>query len=361
MDYYRVAWPFIRLFEPETAHRLAIVALKTGLLPRSRKADPENLSIQLWGKNFSNPLGVAAGFDKNAEVPDALVRQGFGFVELGAVTPRPQDGNPRPRVFRLLEDEAVINRMGFNNDGIDVVRARLQARQARPRESGPIGMNLGKNKDTVDAAADYEKGVEAFASLTDYLVINVSSPNTPGLRALQSKDALCEIIGRSRAKLDQVCQGIPHKPALLLKIAPDLTIEERREIAEVALEGALDGMIISNSTIKRDPALRSKHAGETGGLGGRPLFLESTALLREMYTMTEGRIPLIGVGGVSSGKGAYAKIRAGASLVQIYTSLVYHGLPVIERIKSELSLLLHANGHTCLADAVGADIREGAA
>ena len=362
MDYYRAMWPLMRLIEPEMSHHLAIAALKTGLLPGARKDDPENLSINLWGRSFPNPLGLAAGFDKDGEVPDALLKQGFGFVEMGTVTPRPQDGNPKPRLFRLLEDEAIVNRMGFNNDGIDVVRARLEKRRQKA-PSGVVGMNIGKNKDTEaqDAASDYEKGVEAFSPLVDYLVINVSSPNTPGLRALQSKAALQEIVGRSRARLDQVSRDLPKKPVLLLKIAPDLTKDECREIADVALEGALDGMIVSNSTIKRAPSLKSPLATETGGLGGPPLFEESTALLREMYLLTSGKIPLIGVGGVGSGQTAYAKIRAGASLVQIYTALIYQGLPAIKRIKTELSMLLKANGHKNVREAIGADIREGSA
>lgn len=360
MDYYRAMWPLMRLIEPEMSHHMAIAALKTGLLPGTCRNDTADLSVNLWGRSFPNPLGLAAGFDKNGEVPDALLKQGFGFVELGTVTPRPQKGNPRPRLFRLLEDEAIVNRMGFNNDGNDTVRSRLLKRQ-RKAPSGIVGMNIGKNRDTEarDAASDYEKGVEAFAPLVDYLVINVSSPNTPGLRGLQSKAALQEIVGCSRARLDQVSRDLRRKPVLLVKIAPDLTEDECQEIADVAMEGLLDGMIVSNSTIERVPTLKSPLAKETGGLGGPPLFEKSTALLREMYVLTSGKIPLIGVGGVGSGQDAYAKIRAGASLVQIYTALIYQGLPAIKRIKTELSQLLQANGHKSVSEAVGADIREG--
>jgi dihydroorotate dehydrogenase len=346
-DYFRIAGPLVRLFPAETAHGLTIAALKTGLVPHQPAYNDPVLSIRLWGRDFKNPVGLAAGFDKNAEVPDMMLGQGFGFVEIGSVTPRPQPGNPRPRLFRLSPDKAVINRMGFNNEGMDVVAGRL----ARRRRAGIVGANLGKNKDTEDAAADYEKGVRTLGPLSDYLVINVSSPNTPGLRALQGKAPLEELVRRTRKAVDALAVRIP----LLLKIAPDLTEEDLQDIAEVALAGGLDGLIVSNTTITRPDSLISERRAETGGLSGTPLFAPSTEVLRRVYTLTQGRLPLIGVGGIASGADAYAKIRAGASLLQVYSALVYQGTSLVTRIKQELAEALRRDGFTCLLDAVGVD------
>jgi dihydroorotate dehydrogenase len=346
---YRLIFPFLDRMEAERAHGLAVLALKLGLVPRDRETDPGLLRQSLFGLTFVNPIGIAAGFDKNGEVVAPLFRLGFGFVEIGSVTPRPQPGNPRPRLFRLTEDRAVINRMGFNNEGAAAMAARLQARAGA---RGVLGINLGKNKDQTDAAADYVAGVEMLGALADYLVINVSSPNTPGLRALQERAQLTELVGRVLAAR----AALSRKPPLLLKIAPDLMDEERADIAAVALETGLDGLIVSNTTIARPP-LRSPHADETGGLSGRPLFETSTALLREMYRRTEGRLPLIGVGGVASGADAYAKIRAGASLVQLYSALVFEGPGLVRRIKNELAALLKRDGFASVGAAVGADHR----
>jgi dihydroorotate dehydrogenase len=340
---------FLRLIDAETAHRLAIRALRAGLVPRPRLADDPILHQQLWGLRFDNPVGIAAGFDKHAEVPDALLDQGFGFVEIGGVTPRPQPGNPRPRVFRLVEDSAVINRMGFNSDGLDVVRGRLAARPRR----GLVGVNLGKNKEQADAAADYVAGAAAFAPHADFLVINVSSPNTPGLRALQSRAALEDLVGRVRAALT----ALPAAPPLLLKVAPDLTGDDRRDIAEVALASRLDGLIVSNTTLARPDTLRSRHRQEAGGLSGRPLFEPSTALLGEFYRLTGGKLPLVGVGGIASGGDAYRKIRAGASLVQLYTALIFRGPGLVAEIRRDLAAALRADGFRSLGEAVGADHR----
>jgi dihydroorotate dehydrogenase len=340
---------FLRLIDAETAHRLAIRALRAGLVPRPRLADDPSLHQQLWGLRFDNPVGIAAGFDKHAEVPDALLDQGFGFVEIGGVTPRPQPGNPRPRVFRLVEDSAVINRMGFNSDGLDVVRGRLAARPRR----GLVGVNLGKNKEQADAAADYVAGAAAFAPHVDFLVINVSSPNTPGLRALQSRAALEDLVGRVRAALT----ALPAAPPLLLKVAPDLTGDDRRDIAEVALASRLDGLIVSNTTLARPDTLRSRHRQEAGGLSGRPLFEPSTALLGEFYRLTGGKLPLVGVGGIASGGDAYRKIRAGASLVQLYTALIFRGPGLVAEIRRDLAAALRADGFRSLGEAVGADHR----
>lgn len=349
VDLYSLVGPLLRKFDAEKAHGLTIRVLKTGLVPGRRAVSHPSLEQTLWGLRFPNPVGLAAGFDKNAEVPDAMLGQGFGFVEIGSVTPRPQPGNPRPRMFRLTEDQAVINRMGFNNEGLDAVAARLQA---RPRV-GIVGANLGKNKDTEDAASDYEKGAARLAAVSDYMVINVSSPNTPGLRALQGRDQLEGLVGRTRAALDQASAGAK-RPPLLLKIAPDLNDEDLADIAAVALSGALDGLIVSNTTIARPESLRSAHAQETGGLSGVPLMAPSTAVLGRMYTLTEGKLPLVGAGGIASAADAYAKIKAGASLVQVYSALVYQGTALVERINMGLVGLLAADGFATIAQAVGA-------
>ncbi|MGE5548781.1 MAG: quinone-dependent dihydroorotate dehydrogenase [Solirubrobacterales bacterium] len=356
MDYFRLAGPLVRFFDPETAHGLTIRALKAGLVPRQPRVEHPSLEVALWGLRFPNPVGLAAGFDKNAEVPDAMLRQGFGFVEIGSVTPRPQPGNPKPRMFRLAEDRAVINRMGFNNEGLDRVARRLDSRA----RIGIVGANLGKNKDTEDAASDYEKGAARMAPLADYLVINVSSPNTPGLRSLQGRDQLEGLVGRTRAALDAAVPS-GKRPPLLLKIAPDLNDDDLADIAAVALAGGLDGLIVSNTTIARPATLASEHAKETGGLSGAPLFDPSTAVLGRMYGLTEGRLPLVGAGGIGSGAQAYAKIRAGASLVQLYSALVYEGPALVTRIKRELIDCLARDGFASIADAVGADHKEKAA
>lgn len=350
-DAYSLVGPLLRRIDPETAHRLALKAVRLGLGGRQREADDPRLKMQLWGRTFANPVGLAAGFDKNAEAPDALLRLGFGFVEVGGVTPRPQPGNPRPRVFRLTEDGAIINRMGFNNDGMTAVHRRLVER--RNKAPGLLAINLGKNKETEDAASDYEINAAVLCSFADFLVINVSSPNTPGLRALQGRAPLVEILRRVRSRLDQ---SEVHPP-LLLKIAPDLTPEDEADIAAVALEEKLDGLVISNTTLARPDTLRSANKDQTGGLSGKPLFGPSTELLRRMYVLTEGKIPLIGVGGIASGRDAYAKIRAGASLVQLYTALVYQGPGLVRRIKRELVDCLEADGFTTLSEAVAADHR----
>ncbi len=345
MSFLDFAFPLVRALDPEQAHLLAIRALRVcGPFLRPGDDDPI-LATRLWALNFTNPIGIAAGFDKHAEVPGALRALGFGFVEIGSVTPRPQPGNPRPRVFRLHEDDAVINRYGFNSDGIEAVAARLASRQ----RAGVLGVNLGKNKETVDAADDYVKGVAALASGADYVVINVSSPNTPSLRALQSRAALDELVARVQAAMPA-----PARP-LLVKIAPDLTPEDLADVADVAQARALDGIIISNTTIARPETLRGAAKTEAGGLSGRPLFERSTAMLRVMRRLTEGRVPLIGVGGVASGNDAYAKLRAGASLVQLYTALAFHGPGLIGRIKRDLAALLRRDGFARVADCVGTD------
>jgi dihydroorotate dehydrogenase len=337
----------LRLLPPETAHEATLRLLELGLGPR-RTGDDPILATRLWGLDFPNPIGLAAGFDKDARVPDAMLALGFGFVEVGSLTPRPQPGNPRPRLFRLVPDRAVINRMGFNNEGLRAAARRLAARR---RRGGILGANIGKNRDSADPFADYEQGVTALAPLAEFLVVNVSSPNTPGLRELQRKHAVEALIERLLAARAKATPRRP--PPLLVKIAPDLAPEDRADIAEVALATGLDGLIVSNTTTARPPELRSRHAPEPGGLSGRPLFRPSTELLAEMRRLTRGRVTLIGVGGVASGADAYAKIRAGASLVELYTALVYEGPGLVRRIKNELAALLRRDGFASVADAVG--------
>ncbi len=345
---YQRAFPLLDRIDPERAHRLAIAALKTGLIAANLQPDPPSLAQTLFGIGFPNPVGLAAGFDKDGEVYRQTLKLGFGFVELGSVTPKPQPGNPRPRLFRLTADRAVINRMGFNNHGIAAMAERLKSRNTA---QGIVGINLGKNKDQTDAAADYITGTRLLGPLADYLVINVSSPNTPGLRALQSRDALAALIG---AVLETRAQ-LTRRPPLLLKIAPDLIDADRQDIAEVALASGLDGLIVSNTTIARPAGLDPRFASEAGGLSGRPLFEPATEILRDIYRRTGGKLPIIGVGGIASAADAYAKIRAGASLVQLYTALVFEGPGLVRRIKQGLAELLARDGFANIADAVGAD------
>ncbi|ALJ34476.1 quinone-dependent dihydroorotate dehydrogenase [Azospirillum brasilense] len=356
IDLFPIVGPILRSFDPETAHGLTIKALSSGLMPPVREKDDPILRSRVFGLDFANPVGLAAGFDKNAEVVDAMLRLGFGFVEAGSVTPRPQPGNPRPRLFRVPEQGAVINRMGFNNEGLEPFVQRLERRQSGGRKApGLVGANLGKNKDTVEAADDYVLGVTRVAALADYLVVNVSSPNTPGLRALQGRDPLRTLLGRV---LDarSACR-LAKAPPVLLKIAPDLTDEDKADIAAVALESGIDGLIVSNTTIARPAEIPEPLRGEAGGLSGKPLFAPSTAVLREMYGLTGGKLPLVGVGGIASGADAYAKIRAGASLVQLYSALVYAGPALVLAIRRDLAALLRRDGFVSLSDAVGADHR----
>lgn len=347
----RLASPFLRRLDPETGHRLAIRALRCGLVPPAPPFDDPVLRRSLWGLDFANPLGSAAGFDKNAEAVAETLALGFGFVEVGTVTPRPQPGNPRPRLFRLVEDEAVINRMGFNNEGLDAVLRRLRQRRA----AGVVAVNLGRNKDSTDAVADYVAGVRVAAPLASFLVVNVSSPNTPGLRGLQRRRDLEQLLRAVLAARDDTPAG--RRPPLLVKIAPDLDEAELADIAAVALDTGIDGVVATNTTIGRPPSLKGTHAGEAGGLSGRPLFDLSTRVLRDTYRLTGGRLPLVGVGGVASGADAYAKIRAGASLVQLYTAMVYGGPGLVDRIRRDLATLLRRDGFAGVAEAVGADHR----
>jgi len=331
---------------------MAICALKNGWIPASPPVDDTVLKTRIWERDFANPLGLAAGFDKNGEVPDAMLAQGFGLVEIGSVTPRPQSGNPKPRLFRLTSDQAVINRMGFNNAGMDTVAGHLTKRPENSR--GWVGVNLGKNKETENALDDYILGINTLAPLADYIVINVSSPNTPGLRALQGREPLAHLLNGVKDALGDL--KLTPSPPLLLKVAPDLTDEDKHDIAEVALDVGIDGLIATNTTIERPDSILHPLKNETGGLSGQPLFAPSTAVLADFYRLTKGKIVLIGVGGVENGAQAYQKIRAGASLVQLYSALAYHGPGLINRINRELATCLKRDGFSSVSDAVGADI-----
>jgi len=308
------------------------------------------LAVRAFGLDFPNPIGLAAGFDKNAEVPGAMLRMGFGFVEAGTITPRPQSGNPRPRIFRLSEDLGVINRLGFNNGGIEAARENLKQFDAR---SGLLGLNIGANKTSEDRIADYAAGFEALAVYASYITINISSPNTPNLRDLQHRDELAKLIG----SVDDVRKRVKPQCPLLVKIAPDLTEEDQDDIAAVTGSGVIDGLIVSNTTISRPGGLRSTKSHEQGGLSGKPLFDLSTNVLASMYRKVGNKLPIIGVGGVASGADAYKKIRHGATLVQLYSALTYRGPALVTEIKRDLADLLRADGFASVADAIGVDVK----
>lgn len=348
--------PALRLLPPEAAHRVTVRALAMGLGPRDRTPDDPVLATSVWGLDFRNPVGLSAGFDKAAEVPDAMLAAGFGFVEAGTVTPLPQPGNPKPRVFRLADDGAAINRLGFNGAGLAPYVGRIAARRRRPGPAlGPFGANIGKNKATVDGAADYEICIEAVAPYADYIVLNVSSPNTPGLRNMQARSILADTLDRVFRARARAVPDEASRPPLILKIAPDLTESEREDIAAVVLASGIDGMTVANTTIQRPPEMRDPQKAEAGGLSGAPLYALALPLVGEMYRRTEGRIPIIGSGGIASGADAYAMIRAGASLVQLYTALIFHGPALIPRLKADLAALLRRDGFPSVAAAVGAD------
>jgi dihydroorotate dehydrogenase len=348
----RIALSALSMLSPETAHHAALFALEHGLVGARAEPDDGLLGTKIWGLDFSNPIGLAAGFDKDARVIDAMLGLGFGFVEAGTVTPQPQPGNPKPRLFRLDADAAVINRLGFNSGGVGAFAARLAVRRQRRHAPGIVGANVGKNRDTVDGAADYVTGIEAVAGLADYLVCNISSPNTPGLRAMQARAPIEDLLRRVLAARDRAAPG-PKKPPLLAKVGPDLSLEQLSDIAEVALVTGVDGLIVGNTTIARPASLKSREASEAGGLSGVPLLQPATECLAALYRLTQGRIPLIGCGGVACGADAYAKIRAGASLVQVYSALVFQGPGLANRIKAELAERLRQDGFKSLADAVG--------
>jgi dihydroorotate dehydrogenase len=322
----------LRLLDAEDAHRLAVLALKIPPFVRLLPDEPR-LAVRAFGLNFPNPIGMAAGFDKHAEVPDALLKLGFGFVEVGTVTPKPQGGNPRPRLFRLNADEGVINRLGFNSEGAEAALRRLAARAHR---GGVVGVNIGANKDSTDRIADYVRLIETFAPVASYFTVNISSPNTPGLRDLQQGPILNELLARvmdARARMSRQTGTTP----VLIKIAPDLTLGELDDMVAAARAHRVDGMIVGNTTLARPPSLRDRNAREPGGLSGRPLFALATRMLAETYVRVEGAFPLIGVGGIDSGPAAVAKVRAGACLIQLYSALVFRGLGLINDIKLTLA------------------------
>jgi dihydroorotate dehydrogenase len=343
--------PLLRWFDPEDAHRLAIQGLKF-LPPMRARPDDAKLAVRAFGLNFPNPIGMAAGFDKSAEAPDALLRLGFGFVEVGTVTPKPQAGNPRPRLFRLERDEAIINRMGFNNDGSEAVLRRLAG---RAHLGGIVGVNVGANKDAADRVDDYVKQIEKFAPVASYFTVNVSSPNTPGLRNLQQAAALDDLLAKVIDARERARRNAGDSP-VLLKIAPDLSLAELDDVVHIARSRRIDGMIVGNTTLARPSSVREQaRAREQGGLSGRPLFRLSTRMVAETYVRAEGAFPLIGVGGIDSGGAALTKIRAGASLIQLYSSLVYKGLGLVEDIKNDLASTLLRTGRDSLSEIVGAD------
>jgi len=347
---FNLARPLIHRMDAETAHRLSVTALATAPALKPGADDPV-LATEAFGLSFPNPVGLAAGFDKNAEAIDGALGLGFGFVEVGGVTPLPQPGNPRPRVFRLLEDEAVINRYGLNSEGMEAVARRLEARRGR---DGLVGVNLGANKESADRAADYATLARRLAPLADFLTINVSSPNTPGLRDLQAESALDDLVARTLAARDEVAAGGKRTP-ILIKIAPDLTLPELDGMIAVARKRNIDGLIVSNTTIARPDSLRSASKAETGGLSGKPLFTASTRMLAEAFLRVDGQFPLIGVGGVDSAEAAFAKIRAGATLVQFYSAMVFKGPGLAKEVKTGLATRARRAGLTRLTALIGRD------
>lgn len=352
----RLAQAGLLTLDPERAHELTLRALERGFYPKAELPRDPRLAQDLFGCRFANPLGMAAGFDKDARALRPLFELGFGFVEVGTVTPQPQAGNPRPRVFRLINQRGVINRLGFNSQGHGAVHARL----ARQRFAGVVGVNIGANKDSEDFIADYETGMRAFADCADYFTVNVSSPNTPGLRDLQTPDRLNALLARLSAVRAELTGTTP-APPLLVKLAPDIPDEELPGVVKTVMAHDIAGLILTNTTLSRPDLHGVAHADEAGGLSGRPLFELSTRVLARLYTLSEGRLPLIGVGGVDSAEAALAKIEAGASLVQLYTGLIYEGVGLVSEILSGLSAALDRAGAASLAELRGSRARIGSA
>ena len=347
----RLTRPLLYALDPENAHGLAVRMLKLAPLPQAPRDDPR-LAVRVFGLNFPNPVGIAPGFDKNAEIPDALLRLGFGFVEIGTVTPLPQPGNPRPRLFRLDADQGVINRLGFNSEGADAVLKRLAA---RADAGGIVGINIGANKDAPDRSADYVQLIERFAPVASYVTVNISSPNTPGLRTMQQATVLDDLLSRVIDARERVTRSAGPTP-VLLKIAPDLSLPDLDDIVGIARSRRVDGMIVGNTTLARPKSLREIEAAkEGGGLSGRPLQALANRMLAETYVRVEGVFPLIGAGGIDSGKAALARIRAGASLLQIYSALVFRGLALVTEIKATLLAALENGSLDSLTEFVGVD------
>ena len=350
IDFYGLARPLVFRIDPEIAHGLTIRALATGLAPQCRMPHDPRLTVRLFDLEFPNPVGVAAGLDKNAEAPDGLLALGFGAVEVGTVTPLAQPGNPKPRMFRLPADGAVINRLGFNNKGHAAMRARLEARRAR---GGLVGVNIGANKDSTDRIADYVAGIGAFADLASWFTVNVSSPNTPGLRDLQARDQLSALLGRVLAARDEIAATGARRVPVLLKIAPDIVDAGLADIADVVLASGVDGLVVSNTTLDRKGLTDGVGAREAGGLSGRPLFHRSTVILARMRRLVGPDLPIVGVGGIDCGEAAHEKIAAGANLIQIYSSMVYEGPTLVPKILRHLSARLDRDGLPSLAALVG--------
>ena len=346
----RVGLALLGCLKPEPAHRMSLRALKVGLVPSASVLPSPRLSVNLSGIDLPNPLGLAAGFDKNGEAIGPLLGAGFGFIEIGGVTPRPQPGNPRPRVFRLREDQAVINRLGFNNDGANAVAERLKARGRQ----GVVGLNIGPNRDSSDWVGDYVSVLGTCGGFVDFATVNVSSPNTTGLRSLQDAEPLAALIDAVMATRDRLV----NRPRIFLKVSPDISESDADRIAQAAAAGGVDGIIATNTTVDRN-GLASPLAAETGGLSGRPLRNRSNRVLRWLHEATGGTMPLIGVGGIFKGEDAYAKIRAGATAVQVYTGLVYRGLSVVGTILDELDWFLKRDGFDSVRQAVGSDRKSG--
>lgn len=352
---FRLGKPFLHALDAETAHGLTLRGLKTGLVPCDPIQDDPRLKTVLWGRPFPNPVGLAAGFDKNADVPGAMLKLGFGFVELGTVTPKPQSGNPRPRVFRHMGSHAVINRMGFPNQGVEAFKKNLQAfLDLKPRPPGLVGINIGMNKTQTEPAKDYCFLIRALGAYADYLAVNISSPNTPGLRNLQNRENLLPLLEQILAERKKSC-GTEAPPPVLVKLSPDLDPAQQETIAGALVESGIDGLILTNTTLDRPDDLPYPFREQPGGLSGAPLTTKSTEVIRDFYRLTKGVLPIIGVGGVSSADDAYAKIRAGASLVQLYSALVFHGPALVKNIRDGLSSRLDRDGFSTLSEAVGAD------
>lgn len=350
---YGLTRPLLFLLPPEEAHHLTLRTLEAGLYPRDTTVDPPEIGVNLWGLRFPNPLGIAAGFDKDARVPDAVLGMGCGFAEVGTTTPLAQDGNPKPRVFRLVADRGLINRLGFNNEGHAAALARLQARSA----GGIVAVNIGANKEAADRAGDYVAGIRTFYDVATMFTVNISSPNTPGLRDLQAPQQLEELLGRVlKARDDLVASGKPRRP-IAVKIAPDIAEADIVPICERLVAHAVDAVTVSNTTLAR-PGLLDRESRQGGGLSGKPLFERSTAMLSRVYQATGGRVPLIGVGGIDSPEAALAKIEAGASLLQLYTGLIYEGPDLIGQIKAGLARTCRERGVSSLSQITGTKAAE---
>lgn len=353
MNYFQFLQRFIYVLPAETAHNCAIFALKNKFLPKNVMDCSDILKTKVFGLKFDNPVGMAAGFDKNGDAIEGLFQQGFGFVEVGTVTPKPQDGNAKPRLFRLVEDEAVVNRFGFNNKGVEHFVGNLE----NACKSGVLGANIGKNKTSESASADYITMLNKVYGLSDYITINISSPNTPGLRDIQKKDELDGFLSKILKEKEKLKENTAKDIPILLKVAPDTDENQRNDIAQAVLKQKIDGLIVSNTTIGNRDILNSKYANETGGLSGKPLFDMSTKMVSDMYRLTKGQVPIVGVGGIDSAESAYKKIRAGASLVQLYSALVFKGFQLVEDINNGLAKLLQEDGFNNISEAVGADVQ----